>query len=82
MPSLGRKVHALLLSAGASLDRQVPCEQVSGRSLYFDMERTRQVPGCCQVERANGLCVCLVQSRHVQGKPRTRWMGTHPSKAL
>lgn len=84
VPSLRRKVHVLLLSAGASFDMQVPCEQEAGRSLYFDMESTRQVPWCYQVERANLLCacVCLVSSRHMSGKHRTRWMGTRPSKAL
>lgn len=54
-PSLGRKVRALPLSAGASFDKQVHCEQVADGSLYFDMERTRVVPRCCQVGRAKCL---------------------------
>lgn len=73
--SVGRKV--LSLSARASFERQVLCEQVAGRVLYFDIERTKQVPWYCQVKRENRLCC-----PGISGKPRTRRMGTHPFKAL
>lgn len=61
MPSLGSKIHALLLSAVASFDRQVPCEQVAVRSLTW-----RGQGRCLGAARWKGQTACACVSGTVQ----------------
>lgn len=78
-PSVGKEISVLLPSAGISLEKQVLWEQVTGRVPYFDVERTNQVPWCCQVERGKPLVnLCLAPSSTCQGSPELiRWEHIH-----